>query len=120
MSQSYWGNISAATTSGTQLATLMNDTGDALISSHKGGTRPSYAVAGIIWVDDTNTTWDIKIYDGGADIVIGQVNTTTNEFVFAVAAEDVSFDNAITALSATDVQEAIEQLDARVTALETP
>jgi len=52
----------------------------ALLSSNKGSTAPSYAVAGTIWLDDSATPWRLKIYDGADWIAFGAVNATTNAF----------------------------------------
>jgi len=52
----------------------------ALLSSHKGSTAPSYAVAGTIWLDDSAALWLLKIYDGSDWITFGAVNATTNAF----------------------------------------
>lgn len=52
----------------------------ALLSNHKGNTAPTYATAGMIWVDDNTSPWRIKFFDGGDWIVIGTVNPTTNAF----------------------------------------
>lgn len=52
----------------------------AQLSSHKGSTAPSYAVAGTIWLDDNATPWLLKIYDGSDWITFGAVNATTNAF----------------------------------------
>lgn len=52
----------------------------ALLSSNKGSTAPSYAVAGTIWLDDSATPWRLKIYDGADWITFGAVNATTNAF----------------------------------------
>lgn len=52
----------------------------ALLSNHKGNTAPTYATAGMIWVDDNTSPWRIKFFDGGDWIVIGTVNPMTNAF----------------------------------------
>ena len=64
--------------SGLAYRTADNDAKKALLNHHKGATAPSYAEAGIIWLDDTATPWKLKIYDGADWIVIGAVNSTTN------------------------------------------
>ena len=49
------------------------------MSSHKGGTTPSYAVAGTFFLDDTDDpTWYVKMYDGAADIATPLKFDTTN------------------------------------------
>ena len=74
--------INPATTSGSDLADILSANTkfqDALHSSHKGSSQPSYAQGGMIWVDDTNDPlWDVYLYDGAGNILIGVFNTTTN------------------------------------------
>lgn len=85
---------------------------DALHSSHKGGTRPSYAVEGMMWVNDTTNPWVLNMFDGANDIAIGSFDTTTNIFTpsgVSQAADDISFDNTDSGLSATNVQDAIDE-----------
>lgn len=85
---------------------------DALHSSHKGGSRPSYAVEGMLWVDDTTNPWILNMFDGSNDIALGSFDTTTNTFTpsgVSQAAEDISFDNTDSGLTATNVQDAIDE-----------
>jgi len=74
--------INPATKSGTTLADDLSGTSkwrDALHSCHKGSSAPSYAQAGMIWVDDTSDpSWGIYFHDGTDDILVATVNTTTN------------------------------------------
>ncbi|MBI3441727.1 MAG: hypothetical protein HY052_08030 [Proteobacteria bacterium] len=67
-----------ANQSGLQYRNADNDGKKALLNHHKGSTAPSYAEAGIIWLDDTATPWILKIYDGTDWIVLASVNATTN------------------------------------------
>ena len=66
-------------------AELMDDYLDTLqennYTSNSGTERPSYARAGTIWLDISQTPWSLKLYDGADDIIIGKFNTTTNEFI---------------------------------------
>ena len=57
-----------------------NDGKTALMNHHKGSTVPSYAAAGMIWLDDAATPWLLKVYDGTDWITLGEVNATTNTF----------------------------------------
>jgi hypothetical protein len=57
-----------------------NDGKKALLNHHKGGSAPSYAEAGIIWLDDAATPWVLKVYDGADWIKLGDINATTNAF----------------------------------------
>lgn len=52
----------------------------ALLTHHKGATPPAYAEAGIIWLDDSATPWQLKLYDGSDWIVTAAVNASTNQF----------------------------------------
>lgn len=55
-----------------------NDGKKALLNHHKGSSAPSYAEAGIVWLDDAATPWILKIYDGADWIKIADVNASTN------------------------------------------
>jgi len=52
----------------------------AILNHHKGNPAPTYAEAGMIWLDDTTTPWLLKFYDGADWIVLGEVNASTNTF----------------------------------------
>jgi hypothetical protein len=80
MSQYDFGTIDPATKSGTALAGDLNSWRTALNSLHSGSSRPSYAVAGQVWLDTTSSPWIIKIFDGSDDIAIGTVDATANSF----------------------------------------
>jgi hypothetical protein len=71
---------------GTQYRTQDNDRYAATLTNHSGTSRPSYALAGTLWLDTTATPWVLKLYDGTDDITIGTVNVTTNLFAAANAA----------------------------------
>ena len=60
MSQSDFGTIDPNTKSGPTLATDLNTWRDALHSSHKGGSAPSYAAAGTVWLDDTSNPFEAQ------------------------------------------------------------
>ena len=57
-----------------------NDGKTALMNHHKGSAVPSYAAAGMIWLDDASTPWILKIYDGTDWITLGDVNAAANTF----------------------------------------
>jgi len=69
-----------ANKSGLDYRTEDNSGKQALLNHHKGSTAPTYAEAGMIWLDDTATPWVMKMHDGTDWISIGNVNATTNEF----------------------------------------
>jgi len=64
----------------TTMATRMDESLNALLSGHKGSSRPAYAVAGMVWVDDTATPWIVNVWTESVDIPIGEINATTEEF----------------------------------------
>ncbi len=81
MSQSDFGTMDAAETSGIELAAILNAWRTALHSLHKGSSRPAYAIAGLLWIKDATDPWLLYIFDGAQDILIGSVNATTNVFM---------------------------------------
>lgn len=81
MSQYDFGTIDPSTKSGTALASDLNSWRTALHSAHKGASRPAYAAAGTLWINDSGTPWILNCYDGSEDISLGTINATTNAFV---------------------------------------
>lgn len=55
-----------------------NDGKKALLNHHKGSTAPSYAEAGMVWLDDAATPWVMKVHDGADWIKMADVNASTN------------------------------------------
>lgn len=54
---------------------------NAVTTSHKGASVPSYVTAGMLWIDDSaDPTWTYYFYDGTDSIEVGSFNTTTNVF----------------------------------------
>jgi hypothetical protein len=54
---------------------------DALLSCHRGASRPSYAVAGTIWVQTIDgTKSEIYYFDGTTDIYMGWLDLTNHLF----------------------------------------
>ena len=80
----------AANQTGTQYRTQDNDRYAAHLTSHSGTSRPSYAVAGTLWLNTTATPWVLNMYDGTDDISIGTVNASTNAFNASNAASTTS------------------------------
>lgn len=69
-----------------QYAARDNAALDALLSAHRGASRPAYAVASTIWVKaGTAPVTDAEIYyfDGTNDILIATINESTNAITFA-------------------------------------
>lgn len=73
MSQAELGDFVPAETSGVELAVLMKASENAIHSTHSGVSRPSYAVAGTMWVDTATTPWRLKIYSGTEDYDLGPI-----------------------------------------------
>ncbi|MCK5659285.1 MAG: tail fiber protein [Alphaproteobacteria bacterium] len=55
-----------------------NDGKTALMNHHKGSSVPSYAAAGMIWLDDAATPWLLKVYDGTDWVAFSSINASTN------------------------------------------
>lgn len=81
MAQTDYGSPASPFT-GAQLNTRLGDWRDALHSLHKGPTRPPYASAGMLWLQEiASTEWRLWLFDGADDIQVGTVNPTANTFV---------------------------------------
>lgn len=90
MSQYDFGTIDPTAKSGTALATDLNSWRTALHSMHSGTSRPSYAVAGTMWLDTTGSPNVVKIFDGTDDITFGNLDTGANTFTITLAANSVT------------------------------
>ncbi|MBB2832391.1 UNVERIFIED_ORG: hypothetical protein GGD51_002520 [Rhizobium esperanzae] len=66
------------------MAQRTGDSFDALLSCHSGASRPSYAVAGTIWIS-TATAGQLKLYlyDGSDDTLLMVLDTATNAVTFS-------------------------------------
>jgi hypothetical protein len=79
MTQFDYGTINPTTKSGSSLAGDLNSFRDAVNSSHKGATAPSYAVAGTRWIDDSgHPLWISKVFDGTEWIAELAIDSTAN------------------------------------------
>ena len=59
--------------------TALNNSFNAINSSHIGSTTPASAVAGTIWIDNaTANTYTLKVYDGTDNLTLFSINTLTN------------------------------------------
>lgn len=81
MSQSDFGNLSSPLNGPDFFDNKLEPWRDAVHSNHSGSSRPSYAAAGLAWLDTTTNPWSIKWFTGSADIVMGKLNTSLNIFV---------------------------------------
>lgn len=79
MSQTIFTSINPATTSGNQLATILNNFKDAVVSGLSGTSRPSALQAGGYWVDTTLAPnyWEVKLYTGSVDVTLFTINLST-------------------------------------------
>jgi hypothetical protein len=78
MSQDIFNDINPTVTSGTELADLLNDFKDAVVSGFSGTSRPANLQAGGYWIDTTNdpTQWSMRFYDGTTDILLFTLDIT--------------------------------------------
>jgi len=60
--------------SGLEYRNLDNDAKKALLNHHKGSAAPAYMEAGCIWLDDSATPWELKIYDGNDWLLLAKLN----------------------------------------------
>lgn len=51
-----------------------------ILSCNSGIQRPSYAIAGTRWLDNSVSPWVLKLYDGSSDVTLGTVNPSTHVF----------------------------------------
>jgi hypothetical protein len=79
MSQGIYDDINPNTTSGNELATLLNEFKDAVASGFSGTTRPVNLQANGYWIDTTLTPnfHEMKFYDGTQDILLFTLNLST-------------------------------------------
>ena len=92
---SIFSDIDPATTSGNQLATILNDFKDIVVSGYKGTTRPTNLLAGGAWIDEANDpVWDMKLYDGSDDITVLSINTTTNSVIITGTDDQYTITNS--------------------------
>jgi hypothetical protein len=100
---------------------LTNDRSNEL-TSNSGSSRPSYAVVNTVWVDTTSSPWIWKMFNGTADIVIGSLNPTSLVFTPSnlptITAAGTTYSPA-SPLTATNVQDGINQVVAIINALNT-
>lgn len=81
MSQILFDTINPDTTSGNQLAQILNDFKSAVVSGMIGPARPSELEEGGSWVDNSlkisQNVLDFKIYTGAVDITVFRLNLAT-------------------------------------------
>lgn len=83
------------------------------LTTNSGTSRPSYAETGTIWLDNSVSPWQLKIYDGSDDIVFGTINSSTNEFIPSTSLTNVGdlsvfgTSNKPTRLAASSIVDAV-------------
>lgn len=116
MSQAIFPDIVPSSTSGNQLASLLNAFKDAVASGFSGTSRPANLQAGGYWIDTTNAgtpnfIWLFKIYTGTADITIFKMNISTNSV--SITGSDDTFQ--VSRVSADSVGALLKLAKARIT-----
>lgn len=80
MSQYDFGDLSSPLSGTTLINTHLEPWRNALHSMHKGNSRPSYAAAGMVWINGTTNPWVVNCFDGADDISLGTIDTSANTF----------------------------------------
>lgn len=80
MTQFNFGTIVATTKSGAGLASDLNAWRDAVHSKHKGPARPTYAIPGVAWINDSVSPWSEQIFDGTGDALRGFIDPATHRY----------------------------------------
>lgn len=89
MSQYDFGNLEAPLAGTTFINTHIEPWRNALHSNHSASARPSYATAGMMWINTTTTPWVVNFFDGTDDIPLGTVNASTNKFIPSLTGDNV-------------------------------
>lgn len=111
MAQHGFGNLSSPTSGAALVDSHLEPSFNAIYAGHDGNSRPSYAVAGLIWRDTTTNPWILKIFDGSNDISLGEIDYVANTFKpLGLTALLLSYSNATSGLTATTVQAAIDEV----------
>ena len=96
MSQNIFPDIDPTTTSGTQLAALLNDFKDATVSGFTGQNRPANLQSGGYWVKNLDgvgapqNVWNVNYYDGAKDITVFSIDTVNSTILTGDIANDVT------------------------------
>lgn len=75
-----------ANASGSAVRTDLNNALGAIQTTNIGSSAPSALAAGQLWIDNSATPWVLKVYDGSDHITVGQINASTNVFLYAGSA----------------------------------
>jgi hypothetical protein len=85
VTQNTWTTLNPNTHGGTFLADQLNDWVAAVVSNHRGSSRPAYAVAGMIWPKTVSSTVEELYYFDGTDVFVG-----TNVISASIRAEQIA------------------------------
>jgi hypothetical protein len=89
MSQFDFGVMDPYVVDGVELADFLNQFRDALFSWHRGSTRPTYIVPGMMWINDAAgpTSWVVNVYLSPTvgDVPIFTYDTTTGAVLISAA-----------------------------------
>jgi len=103
MAQFDFGNIDPYVVDGVQLAGMLNQWRDAVHSWHRGPTRPTYVVPGMMWVNDAGgaTAWVVNVFMGATigDMPIFGYNTTTGAITWLASSTGTFVAQILHALS---------------------
>lgn len=80
MSQYSFGNLSSPLSGATLIDTHLEPWRDAVHTNHSGTSRPSYAVAKMLWMDTSASPVTLKYFDGTDDITVGTFDESANLF----------------------------------------
>lgn len=85
------------------MASRIDDNFKAAVSAHSGASRPTYAVAGTVWIS-TATAGQMKIYlyDGGSDRLLAVIDTATGAITFSGLGTAINAATAKTAPTGAD------------------
>lgn len=93
-----WGMPSGPPAKPAVVGQRINDSLAALLSSHAGAARPSYAVLGTLWTSTAiagSLIWNV--YDGAADRTVFSINIATGAVTFAAHLHAIADVNALQA-----------------------
>ena len=99
--------IDPTVTNGSQLAANINSFRAASLSMHSGVERPAYATSGTMWISTASKPWRLYVFDGAADIAIGEVDPDGHGFL---SAGGTTFTNDL--MTAGDAEDARNKLGA--------
>jgi len=103
------------------LDTLLTNFQENFHTCNIGTSTPSYAEIGTLWLDNTSSPWQLKIYNGTNNIVIGYVDNINLNFYPSKIADSSITTTKINALAVTaakiaaDAVTTVKILDANVT-----